>query len=88
MTAPATADTPAEAQQREAAAVPSVTPLHADRSPASPGSTPQNAPVRPRREAEPIDLLESAGPAVLKRAAPALAVLVLLLILVRVLRRR
>ena len=40
----------------------------------------------PRREAEPIDLLEVAGGSVAKRAAPAIAAVVLLLLLI--LRRR
>ena len=42
----------------------------------------------PRREAEPIDLMEAAGGAVAKRAVPALAALALLTILFVVLRRR
>ncbi|MGN6606904.1 MAG: SRPBCC family protein [Jatrophihabitans sp.] len=84
--APANAATPAEAQQREAAAVPSVQPLHADRSPVAPAATPQGAPARPRREAEPIDLLEHAGPAVAKRLAPVVAVLLIVLLVIA--RRR
>ncbi|HEX3779988.1 MAG TPA: SRPBCC domain-containing protein [Pseudonocardiaceae bacterium] len=39
-------------------------------------------------ETEPIDLLDYAGPSVLKRAVPALAGIVLLLLLIRWLRRR
>jgi hypothetical protein len=38
--------------------------------------------------AEPIDLLSSAGPAVVKRAAPALGALVLVLLVIRLIRRR
>ena len=42
----------------------------------------------PRREAEPIDLIEAAGGAVAKRAIPALAAAALLAILFVMLRRR
>ena len=41
----------------------------------------------PRQEVEPINLIESAGPAVAKRLAPVLGV-VLLVLLIVVLRRR
>ncbi|MEV5706728.1 SRPBCC domain-containing protein [Actinoallomurus sp. NPDC052274] len=41
-----------------------------------------------RREAEPIDLLEVAGPAVIKRAAPVAAAVAVLLVLWRLIRRR
>ncbi len=40
------------------------------------------------REVEPIDLLESAGPAVAKRLAPVIGGVLLLLIIIRLLRRR
>jgi len=43
-------------------------------------------PARPVAEPEPINLLESAGPAVAKRLAPVALVLLVLLIIVR--RRR
>ena len=54
---------------------------------------PPPAPVRPitpppRRPAEPIDLLDVAGPSVAKRLAPVLVAVVLLLLLVRRRRRR
>ena len=42
----------------------------------------------PRREAEPIDLMEAAGGAVAKRVIPAVAAVALLAVLVAVLRRR
>jgi len=41
------------------------------------------APARPAAEPEPINLLESAGPAVAKRLAPLVLVLLVLLIIVR-----
>jgi carbon monoxide dehydrogenase subunit G len=53
---------------------------------AKPQATPAREPLHIVSEAEPVDLLEYAGPSVLKRAAPVLAVLALLLIVV--LRRR
>ncbi|MDP9398719.1 MAG: SRPBCC family protein [Actinomycetota bacterium] len=46
-----------------------------------------SAPVPPRQPVEAIDLLETAGAPVLKRAAPLAAVLLLLLLVVRRLRR-
>ena len=49
----------------------------------APLSTPRPAP----REVEPIDLMQSAGPAVAKRLAPVLAGLLLLLIVLRLIRR-
>jgi carbon monoxide dehydrogenase subunit G len=48
----------------------------------------QPSPPRPRREAEPIDLLDVAGGSVAKRALPALGVVALLTLLFVVLRRR
>jgi carbon monoxide dehydrogenase subunit G len=52
---------------------------------------PKAAPTGPRKinmpEAKPVDLLDTAGAPVLKRAAPAIAVLLLLLLLVRRLRK-
>ena len=44
-------------------------------------------PAQPRQAADAIDLLDAAGAPVLKRLAPALAALVVLLLLVRKLRR-
>ncbi|GAA4074272.1 SRPBCC family protein [Actinomadura miaoliensis] len=44
--------------------------------------------ARPRREQEPIDLLEVAGPSVAKRAVPAVAAMIVLLLAVRFLVRR
>lgn len=52
---------------------------------ASPAATP--TPPRPMRVAEPIDLLGTAGAPVLKRLAPALAGLLVLLLLLKRLRR-
>jgi carbon monoxide dehydrogenase subunit G len=53
------------------------------------GDTGHVAPIRPRPAAEPVNLLEVAGPSVAKRVVPAVAALVFLLLLVRyVLRRR
>jgi hypothetical protein len=43
--------------------------------------------VTPRQAAEPIDLLGTAGAPVLKRLAPVLGALVVLVLLVRKLRR-
>ena len=69
-----------------AAAAPEPSTSAADRpdaiAPPAPSPTP-----RPVRAAEPIDLLGTAGAPVLKRLAPVLAGLVLLLLLVRRLRR-
>jgi carbon monoxide dehydrogenase subunit G len=55
--------------------------------PAEPAAA-KAAPKPPRREAEAINLMESAGPAVFKRAAPPIAALFLVLVVLRVLRRR
>jgi carbon monoxide dehydrogenase subunit G len=55
--------------------------------PASPTPVPRPAPPRAARD-EAINLLDTAGPAVLKRAAPVVAGLVLLLLIWRVTRRR
>jgi uncharacterized protein len=49
--------------------------------------TPQTSPEAPAEEVAPIDLMASAGPAVLKRLAP-VALLLAVLVLVIVLRRR
>jgi len=55
--------------------------------PASQPDTPQTSPEAPAEEVAPIDLMASAGPAVLKRLAP-VALLLAVLVLVIVLRRR
>jgi uncharacterized protein len=54
---------------------------------ASQPDTPQTPPEAPAEEVAPIDLMASAGPAVLKRLAP-VALLLAVLVLVIVLRRR
>jgi len=54
---------------------------------ASQPDTPQTSPEAPAEEVAPIDLMASAGPAVLKRLAP-VALLLAVLVLVIVLRRR
>jgi carbon monoxide dehydrogenase subunit G len=54
---------------------------------ASQPDTPQTSPEAPPEEVAPIDLMASAGPAVLKRLAP-VALLLAVLVLVIVLRRR
>ena len=54
---------------------------------ASQPDTPQTSPEAPAEEVAPIDLMASAGPAVLKRLAP-VALLLAVLVLVTVLRRR
>jgi len=54
---------------------------------ASQPGTPQTSPEAPAEEVAPIDLMASAGPAVLKRLAP-VALLLAVLVLVIVLRRR
>ena len=54
---------------------------------ASQPGTPQTSPEAPAEEVAPIDLMTSAGPAVLKRLAP-VALLLAALVLVIVLRRR
>ena len=54
---------------------------------ASQPDTPQTSPEAPAEEVAPIDLMASAGPAVLKRLAP-VALLLAALVLVIVLRRR
>jgi carbon monoxide dehydrogenase subunit G len=54
---------------------------------ASRPDTPQTSPEAPAEEVAPIDLMASAGPAVLKRLAP-VALLLAVLVLVIVLRRR
>lgn len=54
---------------------------------ASQPDTPQTSPEAPPEEVAPIDLVASAGPAVLKRLAP-VALLLAVLVLVIVLRRR
>jgi len=54
---------------------------------ASQPDTPQTSPEAPPEEVVPIDLMASAGPAVLKRLAP-VALLLAVLVLVIVLRRR
>jgi carbon monoxide dehydrogenase subunit G len=55
--------------------------------PATQPDTPQTSPEAPAEEVAPIDLMASAGPAVLKRLAP-VALLLAVLVLVIVLRRR
>ncbi|MBE7187225.1 SRPBCC family protein [Jatrophihabitans endophyticus] len=54
----------------------------------APTATPTARPAAPRREAEPINLIESAGPAIAKRLAPVGVVVVLLVLLLRRRRRR
>jgi uncharacterized protein len=54
---------------------------------ASQPDTPQTSPEAPAEEVAPLDLMASAGPAVLKRLAP-VALLLAVLVLVIVLRRR
>jgi carbon monoxide dehydrogenase subunit G len=59
--------------------------------PAAPAAAPAASPAprpQPAREVEPIDLMQSAGPAVAKRLAPVVGGLVFLLIVLRLLRRR
>lgn len=60
----------------------------ADTSPAEPAAAAAARTPARRPEAEPIDLLEVAGPAVLKRAAPVVAALALLWTVWRLIRRR
>jgi len=56
-------------------------------TPTSPTDNPPTSPEAPAQEVAPIDLMASAGPAVLKRLAP-VALLLAVLVLVIVLRRR
>ncbi len=70
-----------------ASATPAATAAGADPTAAStPRSAP--APVAARPEVEPINLLDSAGPAVAKRLAPVAGGFILLLIVLRLVRRR
>ncbi len=78
-TAPAAAGT-------TSAAPPPVAPLTSLATDAAVGTS--ATPGRPRRPAEPIDLLGTAGAPVAKRLAPFAAVLLLALLVVRALRRR
>ncbi len=57
-------------------------------SSSSSSSSNGRTPSRPSAEAEPIDLLQSAGPAVAKRAAPVLAALLAAIVVFLVVRRR
>jgi carbon monoxide dehydrogenase subunit G len=70
----------------EASSEPAAEPVAEAVAQAAPQPTPayRSAP----RDVEPIDLMQSAGPAVAKRLAPVLGGLLLLLIILRVLRRR
>ena len=77
----AKADGPAAAAPVAASAVSAPPPA------ASQPDTPQTSPEAPAEEVAPIDLMASAGPAVLKRLAP-VALLLAVLVLVIVLRRR
>jgi carbon monoxide dehydrogenase subunit G len=77
----AKADGPAAAAPVAASAVSAPPPA------ASQPDSPQTSPEAPAEEVAPIDLMASAGPAVLKRLAP-VALLLAVLVLVIVLRRR
>jgi len=57
-------------------------------SPAAAGTAPTPSAPRPRQSAEAIDLLDTAGAPVLKRAAPVVGGLLLVLLVLRWLRRR
>ncbi|MCW2665714.1 MAG: hypothetical protein JWN57_676, partial [Frankiales bacterium] len=77
--APAASETaPAASETAPASNPPAAVPAAA--------GTPSTGPRRPVREAEPIDLLDTAGMPVLKRLAPGLVVLAILVWLLRRLR--
>ena len=78
---------PAEGAVPQDAEVQAAAPVTQGVASAAAQEVPPAAPRRPVREAEPIDLMETAGMPVLKRAAPALGV-VLLLLVYRLGRRR
>ncbi|HET6911250.1 MAG TPA: SRPBCC family protein [Mycobacteriales bacterium] len=86
------AATPAKTAAPEAAPAPPTEPTAQSAKTTEPAAqaaqktAPPKPVTAPRREAEPIDLLEVAGGSVAKRAAPAIAAVVLLLLLI--LRRR
>jgi uncharacterized protein len=84
----ASADTAAAPVETAAAApLPPTTAATPEAAPAPPTPLPARPqPAAPRREAEPIDLLDVAGGSVAKRLAPVAAVLVLLFLLIH--RRR
>ena len=88
-------DVAAPAAVAPAAAAPEATPSPTPAAPAPTSGTTPSAPAvaapaesrRPVREAEPIDLFDTAGMPVLKRVAPALVVLLVVLWLLRRTRR-
>ena len=87
----ATAGGGAEPVETAAAApLPPTTSATSEAAPAPVTPLPQSAATSspPRREAEPIDLLEVAGGSVAKRVAPVAAIVVLLLLLIRWRRNR
>lgn len=69
-------------------APPSPSEAPADRPVPAHGSTTPGAGVAARAEPEPIDLLQVAGPALMKRLAPVAMAAVLLIVLLRLRRRR
>jgi carbon monoxide dehydrogenase subunit G len=81
-------DTPAEeASSAEASAADEARPAPAE-TPAAPPSDPSAVRVIDSPEATPIDLLDTAGGSVARRVIPAVGILLLLIIVIRVLRRR
>jgi carbon monoxide dehydrogenase subunit G len=85
---PAGEPAPEPAPAPAAPAADPVSELARERPPSpAPATTPSTAPAA-QPEVEPINLLESAGPAVAKRLAPVAAGLALLLIVLRLRRRR
>ncbi len=82
------ADGPAATPATASTASPSASPTAAGSTTQGPASAPaSSSPRRPARETEPINLIESAGPAVVKRVAP-LAVGLLIVLLLLGLRKR
>lgn len=80
--------TPEAATAGPAAGEPTATAVGDSANGAAAAGAPAAAPRPPRREAEPLNLVDTAGLPVLKRALPAVAVLALVLLVVRQLRRR
>jgi carbon monoxide dehydrogenase subunit G len=84
-TAPAAADSPRETDPYAAEAAKAAATVGS--SPSGTSTSAPRAPRAPRQQAEAIDLLGTAGGPVAKRLVPALAVVALVALLIRVLRR-
>ncbi len=87
-TVPPPADDPTADEGTPAYGVPGgIVAAEPDEEPSVNGHSP-STPSQPEREVEPIDLLQSAGPAIAKRVAPVLAPVAVALVFLLVARRR